>query len=44
MSIVANAYKLLLAQGAKAENLEAVLFTHVSDPQYYCGFLTIKRP
>ena len=30
MSIVANAYKLLVAQGAKDENLEAVLFTHVS--------------
>jgi salicylate hydroxylase len=29
LSIVANAYKLLLAQGVKNENLEAVLFTHV---------------
>jgi salicylate hydroxylase len=35
MSIVANAYKLLLAQGAKEENLEAVLFTHVSNQHYY---------
>lgn len=32
MSIVSNAYKLLLSQGVKDENLEAVLFTHVSHP------------
>jgi salicylate hydroxylase len=29
MSIVSNAYKLLLSQGVKDENLEAVLFTHI---------------
>jgi len=32
VSIVVNAYKLLLAQGVKEENLQAVLMTHVSLP------------
>lgn len=31
MSIVANAYKLLHNQGVKEEDIQAVLFTHVSD-------------
>lgn len=31
MSIVANAYNLLLTHGAKLENLEGVLYTHVSN-------------
>ena len=30
MSLVCNAYKLLLSQGANEENLQAVVFTHVS--------------
>jgi salicylate hydroxylase len=44
MSIVANAYKLLLAQGVKDENLESVLFTHVSNSQLYlCGLILIEH-
>ena len=31
MSIVANAYNLLLSQGVKLENLEGLLYTHVSN-------------
>jgi len=31
MSIVANVYNLLLAQGAKLENLEGKLYTHLSN-------------
>jgi salicylate hydroxylase len=43
MSIVANAYKLLIAQGVKDENLEAVLFTHVSTSRHCrCVFGFIK--
>jgi len=36
MSIVANAYNLLVAQGVSEQNLKAVLFTHVSDSWYCC--------
>jgi salicylate hydroxylase len=42
MSIVANAYNLLLAQGVSEENLKAVLFTHVSDSWHcYCGIVSV---